>query len=290
MDDRIKIDVFGQMYAVPREIIENGPSSRLRRMYKTGSSVSKSECIVINRPAESFAAILGFYQTGELHIPTTSCPGAFMKELEYWEITPDVVSDCCYNRLQSFIDEQDTLRQFKQVSEDRSWSESPLDSYRCMRRIRAKMWEIVDYTKPSLLGKIYFGLTLLMILLSIFTLAYSTDPGFQRAMTNCERLEYMKSSDIEGYEMMKPYLEEKCDDEFLPMPNETVSDSFSLQSDNETNPESDFKVYVFKVIREIFNEDEENGFNSRRRPVMINDTFDANNTDNYNKSSSRVHL
>ena len=98
MVDRIKIDVYGQIYAVPRDVIENGPASRLRRMYKTGSSVSKSEGFVINRPPELFAAILGFYQTGELHMPMTSCPGAFMKELEYWEISPEVVSDCCYNR------------------------------------------------------------------------------------------------------------------------------------------------------------------------------------------------
>ncbi|XP_045163795.2 potassium voltage-gated channel protein egl-36-like [Mercenaria mercenaria] len=258
MDDRIKIDVNGQMFAVPREIIENGPPSRLRRMYKAGSSVSKSECIVINRPLESFTAILGFYQTGEMHIPMTSCPGVFMRELEYWEVSMDVISDCCYNRLQSFLDEQDTLRQFKENSETRGLTDSPLESYSCLKKVRAATWEIVDYTKPSIVGKVYFGLTLLMVLLSIFTLAYSTDPSFQRAMTNCERLEYMRSSGMDGYEMVKPHLEELCDQDYLPhnsqnaVPNETVPESFELQADDNNATNSDYKVYLFKVLFQKF--------------------------------------
>lgn len=93
MGDTIKINVSGQVYEILTEVIENGPTSRLTMMYKTGSS-----CIMVNRPAESFAAILAMYQTGELHIPMTSCPGAFLSELEFWNISPDMISDCCYNR------------------------------------------------------------------------------------------------------------------------------------------------------------------------------------------------
>jgi hypothetical protein len=125
-----------------------------------------------------------------------------------------------------------------------------------------------------------------MILLSIFTLAYSTDPGFQRAMTNCERLEYMKSSNMEGYEMMKPYLEEMCDTEFLPsnsvneMSNETVPESFSLQADNETD-ESDFKVYVFKIMHQTFYVEQTPTFvdeQSSIRPPTFYETVDENET------------
>lgn len=98
MNNRITLDVSGQLYTVLPEILENGPPSRLTRMYKDGLSMSKSDCILINRPPECFVAILAFYQTGELHIPMTSCPGAFMRELEYWEILPEMLSVCCYNR------------------------------------------------------------------------------------------------------------------------------------------------------------------------------------------------
>ena len=49
-----------------------------------------------------------------------------------------------------------------------------------------------------------------MVLVSIFVLAYSNDPNFIREMTNCERLEYIDSTGIEGYDFIKPYLEELC--------------------------------------------------------------------------------
>lgn len=94
MDDRLHLDVCGQVYAIPVDVIENGPPSRLKQICKSKSE----EHIVINRPPEYFPAILAFYQTGELHIPMTSCPGAFISELEYWEISQDFISDCCYNR------------------------------------------------------------------------------------------------------------------------------------------------------------------------------------------------
>jgi hypothetical protein len=94
----IKINVCGQIYHVPKQMIKAGPESRLKRIYNLGSTESNSECFMINRTPESFAAILAFYQNGELHIPMTSCPGAFMAELEYWEISPEALSECCYNR------------------------------------------------------------------------------------------------------------------------------------------------------------------------------------------------
>ncbi|XP_045163844.2 potassium voltage-gated channel subfamily B member 1-like [Mercenaria mercenaria] len=191
MNERIHFDVCGQMYAVSREVIENGPPSRLTRSFWTETLVSNSECIVINRPPESFTAILAFYQTGELHIPMTSCPGAFIRELEYWEISPNVLTECCYNRLKSFLDDQDTLRTFNETLAE---SASSLPTYQCMSDCRAKVWETIEYTKASLVGKIYFAATFLMVLLSIFVMACSTDPSFHRTMTNCERFQHASSS------------------------------------------------------------------------------------------------
>jgi hypothetical protein len=98
MPTAVVLEVCGQVFPIPAETIANGPSSRLTRLFKAGWSHEKSERITINRPAECFAAILAFYQTGELHIPMTSCPGAFLNEIEYWEISPEVLSGCCYYR------------------------------------------------------------------------------------------------------------------------------------------------------------------------------------------------
>lgn len=53
---------------------------------------------VVDRPSDSFGAILAFYQTGQLHMPNNVCPGAFRCELEYWGIPDSNLQQCCYYR------------------------------------------------------------------------------------------------------------------------------------------------------------------------------------------------
>jgi hypothetical protein len=103
MAGRVRIEIGGQVFTIPRESLEKGPTSRLQKMYRSAFASYKTRVIVEERPHEMFAAILAMYQTGELHIPLTSCPGAFMNELHFWEIPVELLSPCCYNRLDRFI-------------------------------------------------------------------------------------------------------------------------------------------------------------------------------------------
>ena len=64
--------------------------------------------------------------------------------------------------------------------------------------------------------QVYFALCLLMVLLSILTLALSTEPAFQRKMTNCERLEYMESAQMADIDVFQRMLGPDCDREDLP--------------------------------------------------------------------------
>lgn len=59
-----------------------------------------------------------------------------------------------------------------------------------------------------------------MVLLSIIVLAVKTDDNFRRAMTNCERLQYMITSGMEGTEFARKTLEKYCDIDTLP--NQTL--------------------------------------------------------------------
>ena len=98
MASKVHIEVGGQPFKIPRDLLENGPPSRLQEMYRSASTSNKHCVISVERPPEMFSAILAMYQTGELHIPMTSCPGAFINELAFWEIPVESLSSCCYNR------------------------------------------------------------------------------------------------------------------------------------------------------------------------------------------------
>lgn len=89
-------------------------------------------------------------------------------------------------------------------------------------------------------------LSLFMVLLSIFTLAYSTDPSFQRAMTNCERLEYMASSGMEGYELVKKSLGQYCHDDSLPEHHSLPPNIVSVETPSEGSEE--YYEYLFTQI------------------------------------------
>ncbi|WAR27506.1 KCNAG-like protein, partial [Mya arenaria] len=213
--EQIHVNVGGQTYRISRDKIDNGPHSNLKYLVQNG-------CTVFDRPADMFSPILALYQTGELHIPVTSCPGAFLRELEFWDISPDILSQCCKNRIQSFLDEEETLRKFRKCQGDQydnTPSRYSLDCIPFLRGIRAT----------------YVAVSLFMVLLSIFTVAYSTHPTFQRNMTNCERLQYMHLTNMTGQEQLQDILEQDCDSENIPE---------ALQSTNHWNVDEDNFIEV----------------------------------------------
>ncbi|KAL4220787.1 Potassium voltage-gated channel subfamily V member 2 [Mactra antiquata] len=226
--NRINFDVSGQIFRINVDIIKKGPDSGLKRLLAT-NDIEELRVLEIDRPAEIFSAILSWYQTGELHIPATSCPRAFLNEMEFWEISPEVLSSCCGNRLQAFLAEQDTLLNFGEtISKDHI---KQCYSNTSIGNLRSKIWEIVDYTQPTIVGKVYFTMTLIMILLSIFILACTSDPHFLREITNCERLEYMKSTNMDDYAIVKKAIEQFCDDNKLPNTTRKVDQPISYLRD-----------------------------------------------------------
>ena len=93
---RIRFDVSGVMFAIDESRLKSGPWSKLTQLCQARDASNTGDIIIIDRPADSFGAIMAWYQTGELHIPKTSCPGAFLKEMEFWEINLNSLTTCCF--------------------------------------------------------------------------------------------------------------------------------------------------------------------------------------------------
>ena len=95
---RATLNVSGTRFEISCKSLEDEPFQRLPLLVKEAKRNGEALEFVIDRPVERFAAIIAYYQTGELHIPAGVCPGAFQKELLYWGIDSDKLADCCMVR------------------------------------------------------------------------------------------------------------------------------------------------------------------------------------------------
>lgn len=231
---RVNLNVSGTKFEIDPRCLEKEPFQKLPRLVFDARKDGNEQELSIDRPSDSFAAILTYYQTGELHIPTGVCPGAFRKELEYWEIGADNLSECCIFRYFAFFAEQDTLKQFCQtVLRDRNnvmfetSPHVPVRSCNSFRNFRRRMWNIVDNNESSVWAKLYFCGIFLLVLLSIFILAYGTEPMFQRKLTKCELIEYYRSTQNPDIDKVMKYIgnpdcSRQDDNDFVPFDQEEI--------------------------------------------------------------------
>ena len=100
---KVTCTVSGSRFEISWECLEGEPFQRLPLMVAEIKMNGMPLVFDIDRPAERFAAILPYYQTGELHIPAGVCPGAFQRELLYWDIDSGKLSDCCIAKYNTYF-------------------------------------------------------------------------------------------------------------------------------------------------------------------------------------------
>ena len=125
----LKINVSGRQYETYTHTLTKYMKTRLGKIAceleglkskEEGISLVKNEeinfdkngNIFFDRPFAPFEAILEYYQTGELHIPSNLCPKSFLKELEFWKIDAECMQHCCRFRYLASLDDYETLTDF----------------------------------------------------------------------------------------------------------------------------------------------------------------------------------
>lgn len=98
MMGRVSLNVSGVVFGFDSKLLEPFPEHTLHEMCADAGKSCKQLELTVDRPSEYFAAILAYYQTGELHMPSNVCPNAFKLELQYWKIEDSELQNCCYYR------------------------------------------------------------------------------------------------------------------------------------------------------------------------------------------------
>ena len=94
---RMKFNVGGKIFEVFANTLARYPDSRLAKLNEESESFySGTGEYFFDRNPVIFEAVLEAYRSGELHIPREYCSSIVKRELEFWEISPTVLSPCCW--------------------------------------------------------------------------------------------------------------------------------------------------------------------------------------------------
>ncbi|XP_059164000.1 potassium voltage-gated channel subfamily A member 1-like [Physella acuta] len=191
--DVIKLNIGGAKFEISHVTFSKFETQiQSRSVLRADKQTGCSEYF-IERHAQSFGAILDFYQTGELHLPTDVCPSIFKRELEAWEVDWTQMSTCCLRRFVGFHENEATLLDF-----DRKFHESglPQTAYpSSWEKIRMRGWALLDNPKSSNWAMIFLAVATIFVLLSTFVLIASTDTAFTRSLTKEEWEEFLSEDE-----------------------------------------------------------------------------------------------
>lgn len=93
---RVKLNVSGVVFEFEHKLLKGFQDHTLYGLCFNGARTDGTIHLAVDRPSDCFAAILSYYETGELHLPNNVCPNAFRTELLYWRVPESQLQRCCY--------------------------------------------------------------------------------------------------------------------------------------------------------------------------------------------------
>ncbi|KAJ8306628.1 hypothetical protein KUTeg_017173 [Tegillarca granosa] len=174
--DIITINVGGTIFETSKTTLQRFPNTKLGQLQETDESYNKKkEQYFFDRNPQYFNSILDLYRTGSLHLPEVACGASLKEELEFWNVSNDIISDCC---LQTYFKHGNTIEVINDIKKK---FESPwidYDETRCENstwcRVRRKVWLVMDQPTSSTLAKVYTLLFLSVVLISSITFCFGT--------------------------------------------------------------------------------------------------------------------
>ncbi|XP_067659266.1 potassium voltage-gated channel protein Shaw-like [Haliotis asinina] len=185
MDDSIiTVNVGGRRFQIGKDVLSRFPESTLGRL----KSSTKRE-VFFQRPTSVFKSVLGYHQTGHLHLPASVCLGAVQEELEYWGFTVDDVEPCCRRALTGFHRQENDVYEFEKETALVS-TEAKRQTMSAFSWGRHRLWRVMDQPFSSTIAKIYFVMSCIVIVAATLLTVLGTVPDFKGTLENVHWKEY----------------------------------------------------------------------------------------------------
>lgn len=169
-DKRVTINVSGRRFCTWDSTLKKYPDTLLgSEAIKLYFDNDKKEYF-LDRDPHMFRYILNFYRDGKLHLSSEDCFGAFHEELLFYGINIDSINDCCWEScynlskklcLKGNLDEQCGCRQ--------------MENARNKSFLRKWLWDLLENTETTRLGKCVQGFIAVLIYLSVVCTIVETE-------------------------------------------------------------------------------------------------------------------
>ncbi|XP_013416684.1 potassium voltage-gated channel subfamily C member 1 [Lingula anatina] len=169
-EETIILNVGGVNHEVSLETLSSKPGTKLSNLsvLKQHYRPTKKDYYFDRHPM-IFLAILNYYRTGELHIPLQFCGPSVKKELAFWQIDETLIQECCWINYHEYQEQKESLIKFNAFFSNDENIYKDIEDTKCplWRRLRLMAWRTLEEPCSSLAGKVYAGISLMMVLLSI---------------------------------------------------------------------------------------------------------------------------
>lgn len=170
VDQRVTLNVSGRRYCTWNSTLKKYPNTLLGSdAIKVFFDKDRKEYF-LDRDPHMFRYILNFYRDGKFHLSSEDCVGAFREELSFYGIKDESIYDCCLEEFNNLIS--------KTSKNDQETKECDCAEFRRSRNrsfLRNWLWNLLDNTETTFLGKCVQGLIVILIYLSIVSTIVETE-------------------------------------------------------------------------------------------------------------------
>ncbi|XP_067664290.1 potassium voltage-gated channel protein egl-36-like [Haliotis asinina] len=167
----ITINVGGTLFQTSWATLNQVPDTLLSNESLLAQNFQPEKQIYFfDRDPHMFHYILNYYRTGELHLPPGACSSSIKKELHFWCIPENHVSECCWKVLYKVQNDMAVLHKLNHVFQDEVSDFCMSKKMAGQSRVRHAVWMFLEYPGSSLAAKLWekFFFTLICISTLVF--------------------------------------------------------------------------------------------------------------------------
>ena len=170
-DLKVRINVSGQLFETWRHTLERYPGTLLGSQERDFFYDEVRNEYFFDRNPDIFKYILNYYRTGRLHFPKIDCVSSFEHELAFFGITPDVMSDCCYEEFEDRKREND-----ERLADDRKQDMALEGEKYVPMTLRERMWRAFENPHTGTTSLVFYYVTGFFIAISVLANIVETVP------------------------------------------------------------------------------------------------------------------